>query len=169
MNSPMAPVTHIVHPFDPLYDASSKILILGSLPSVKSREQMFFYGHPANRFWKVMALVLQERVPETIQEKKDMILSHHIALWDTIYSCDIRGSSDSSIRNVCPTPLRQIIEQSVVTHVFCNGAVSGKYYAKYQENETGIPAIILPSTSPANAAWSVEKLVGSWSCIREYL
>ena len=169
MSGEKAQVTHIVHPFAPLYDASSRILILGSLPSVKSREQMFFYGHPANRFWRVMAQVLEEEVPVTIQEKKDMMLRHHIALWDTIYSCDIRGSSDSSIRNVCPTPLLIITEQSRITQVFCNGAVSGKYYAKYQEKETGIPAIILPSTSPANAAWSEQKLAACWSCIREYL
>ena len=103
---------HIRHPFPPLYDSESQILILGSLPSVKSREQMFFYGHPQNRFWKVMAAVLQEKVPQTIDEKKDMLHRNHIALWDTIYSCDIIGSSDSSIRNVVPTDLQPILEQS---------------------------------------------------------
>lgn len=153
---------HIRHSFPPLYDAESQILILGSLPSVKSREQMFFYGHPQNRFWKVMAAVLQEKVPQTIDEKKDMLHRNHIALWDTIYSCDIIGSSDSSIRNVVPTDLQPIIEQSKIDRVFCNGATSGKYYKKYQQKVIGIEAVTLPSTSPANAAYSLERLIGLW-------
>lgn len=153
---------HIVHPFPPLYDADSKILILGSLPSVKSREQMFFYGHPQNRFWKVMANVLQEKVPVTIEEKKDMLHRNHIALWDAIYSCDIIGSSDSSIRNVVPTDLQPIVEQSQIKSVYCNGVASGKYYKKYQEKSLGMEAVVLPSTSPANAAYSVERLTGIW-------
>ena len=142
---------HITHPFPPLYDADSRILILGSLPSVKSREQMFFYGHKQNRFWKVMAEVLYCKyndiksknqldseyngivVPATIEEKKAMLHKYHIALWDTIYSCDIIGSSDSSIRNVVPTDLKPILEQSKITKVFCNGATSARYYKKYQE------------------------------------
>ena len=95
--------THIIHPFPPLYDSESEILILGSFPSVKSREQKFFYGHKQNRFWKVMAAVLETAVPETIEEKKKMLYRHHIALWDSIYSCDIIGSSDSSIKNAVPT------------------------------------------------------------------
>ena len=129
---------HIVHPFPPLYDKASKILILGSLPSVKSREQMFFYGHPQNRFWKVMAAVLQVEVPISIDEKKKMLHENHIALWDTIYSCDIIGSSDSSIRNVTPTDLQPIIEQSQIKRVYCNGAISGKYFKKYQQNVLGM-------------------------------
>ena len=153
---------HIVHPFPPLYDERSKILILGSLPSVKSREQMFFYGHPQNRFWKVMAALLQEDVPVNIEEKRAMLLKHHIALWDTIYSCDIIGSSDSSIRNVVPTALKKILQESQVTRIFCNGATSGKYYKKYQEKELGITAEVLPSTSPANAAFSLEKSIQIW-------
>lgn len=154
--------THIIHPFPPLYDASSQILILGSLPSVKSREQMFFYGHPQNRFWKVIAAVLNEEVPVTIEEKKQMLLKHHIALWDTIYSCDIIGSSDSSIKNVIPTDLKRIIGESCITRVFCNGKTSGKYYEKYQEKVLGVKAQVLPSTSPANAAFSLEKLIQIW-------
>lgn len=163
---------HIVHPFPPLYDDESEILILGSLPSVKSREQMFFYGHKQNRFWKVMAQVLNNVaeydksiiiVPSTIEEKKEMLHKHHIALWDTIYSCDIIGSSDSSIRNVVPTDLKQIISNSKVTKIYCNGATSAKYYKKYQEKELGISAVTLPSTSPANAAYSLDKLVQIWS------
>lgn len=158
---------HIVHPFPPLYDEASKILILGSLPSVKSREQMFFYGHPQNRFWKVMAAVLQVEVPISIDEKKKMLHENHIALWDTIYSCDIIGSSDSSIRNVTPTDLQPIIEQSQIKRVYCNGAISGKYFKKYQQNVLGMEAVTLPSTSPANAAYSVERLVSIWKQMLE--
>ena len=162
---------HIVHPFPPLYNSESRILILGSLPSVKSREQMFFYGHPQNRFWKVITAVINNsgmndkniEVPVTIDGKKMMLHNNHIALWDTIYSCDIIGSSDSSIRNVVPTDLKPILEQSKITKVFCNGATSARYYKKYQEKELGIKAVTLPSTSPANAAYSVERLVKIWS------
>ena len=157
-----AEYSHIVHPFPPLYDSESKLLILGSLPSVKSREQMFFYGHPQNRFWKVIAAVLEEDVPATIEEKKRLLHSHHIALWDTIYSCDIIGSSDSSIRNVVPTDLKPILAQSAITQIYCNGATSGKYYKKYQQAELGTEAVTLPSTSPANAAWRLEALVEEW-------
>lgn len=155
---------HIVHPFPPLYDENSKILILGSLPSVKSREQMFFYGHPQNRFWKVIAAVTGEAVPETIEEKKELLHRNHIALWDTIYSCDIIGSSDSSIKNVVPTNLEPIIRHSRIDHIYCNGNTSGKYYQKYQQQTLGMEAVTLPSTSPANAAFSLEKLIDRWSC-----
>ena len=153
---------HSVHPFPPLYDANSEILILGSLPSVKSREQMFFYGHPQNRFWKVMSAVLGEALPTTIEEKKQMLLKHRIALWDTIYSCDIIGSSDSSIKNVTPTDLRRILKESKVQRIFCNGGTSGRYFQKYQQKVLGMEATVLPSTSPANAAFSVEKLIRIW-------
>ncbi len=153
---------HIVHPFPPLYDEESRILILGSLPSVKSREQMFFYGHPQNRFWKVISRVLGEKLPVTIDDKKAMLNAHHIALWDAIYSCDIIGSSDSSIKNVTPTDLSKIVEASKVTKVIYNGKTSGKYYAKYQQKILGIEPVVLPSTSPANAAFSVDKLVDIW-------
>ena len=154
---------HITHPFPPLYDGQSEILILGSLPSVKSREQMFFYGHPQNRFWKVLSAVLGERIPETIEEKKRMLLKNHIALWDTIYSCDIIGSSDSSIRNVVPTDLHRIMEESAVSRIYCNGTTSGKYFEKYQQKALGMEARVLPSTSPANAAYSVERLIQVWA------
>ena len=139
---------HIVHPFPPLYDEESRILILGSLPSVKSREQMFFYGHPQNRFWKVISRVLGEKLPVTIDDKKAMLHAHHIALWDAIYSCDIIGSSDSSIKNVTPTDLSKIVEASKVTKVICNGKTSGKYYAKYQQKILGIEPVVLPSRFP---------------------
>lgn len=154
---------HIVHPFPPLYDEKSRVLILGSLPSVKSREQMFFYGHPQNRFWKVISRVLGEKLPVTIDEKKTMLHAHHIALWDAVYSCDIIGSSDSSIKNVTPTDLREIIENSNVKKIICNGRTAGKYYMKYQQNVLGIEPMVLPSTSPANAAFSVDKLIQIWA------
>ena len=123
---------HIIHPFQPLYNCESRILILGSLPSVKSREQMFFYGHPQNRFWKMISEVFEEAVPQTIEEKKALMLKHNIAMWDTIYSCDIIGSSDSSIKNVVPTDLKSIVDNSKIEKVICNGKTSGKYYEKYQ-------------------------------------
>ena len=162
---------HIIHPFPPLYDNNSKILILGSLPSVKSIDQMFFYGHPGNRFWKVITAVINNsgmndkniEVPVTIEEKKMMLHNNHIALWDTIYSCDIIGSSDSSIKNVVPTDLGQIISNSRIERVYCNGAASGNYYKKYQQKVLGIEAVVLPSTSPANAAYSLDRLIGIWS------
>lgn len=153
---------HIIHPFPPLYNEESGILILGSLPSVKSREAMFFYGHPQNRFWKMISLIFEEEMPVTVEEKKKLVLSHHLAMWDTIYSCDIIGSSDSSIRNVVPTDLKSIVENSKISKVICNGKTSGKYYEKYQMKELGIKPVILPSTSPANAAYSLEKLAGIW-------
>ena len=156
---------HIVHSFEPVYDKASEILILGTLPSVKSRENNFYYGHKQNRFWKVLATLLKEPVPDTIEEKKAMLLAHRIALWDVIQSCDIKGSSDSSIKNVVPTDLNRILEESEVERIFCNGKASGNYYKKYQESRTGIEATVLPSTSPANAAFSLEKLIEIWKCI----
>ena len=154
--------THIIHPIPPLYNLESQILILGSFPSVKSREQQFFYGHKQNRFWKVIAAVFEEPVPETIPDKKAFLLRNHIAVWDVIYSCDIEGSSDSSIRNVTPTNLKEIIQSSQIQRVFCNGKTSGQYYKKYQLAETGMEAAVLPSTSPANAAWKLEGLIAEW-------
>lgn len=153
---------HIIHPFEPVYSESSKILILGSFPSVKSREQKFFYGHPQNRFWKVMSSVLMEPLPQTIEEKKQMLTQHDIAVWDVIYSCDIIGSSDSSIKNATPTELASLVRKTQIKHIFCNGKTAGKLYEKYQENIVGIPAVTLLSTSPANAAFSVERLIAEW-------
>ena len=153
---------HIVHPFPPCFDKHSKILILGSFPSVKSREQNFFYGHPQNRFWKVIALVFDDVVPNTIPEKKKFLKRHHIALWDVIGSCDIEGSSDSSIENVEANDLSQILDNADILGVFVNGKTAEKYYKKYTEGKTGIKAVCLPSTSPANAAWSIDRLSDIW-------
>ena len=159
----------VKHPIPPVFDRSSRILILGSFPSVRSREGHFFYHHPQNRFWKTLAGVFAVPIPDTIDEKKGFLLSHHIALWDVIASCSIEGSSDSSIRDVVPNDLSLILSAADIRAIFCNGKTSWNYYRKYQEAVTGIPAVSLPSTSPANAAWSLEKLKDSWSVIADYL
>ncbi|WP_405358167.1 DNA-deoxyinosine glycosylase [Ruminococcus sp.] len=163
----MSDTSHIIHPIPPLYDADCKILILGSFPSVKSREAMFFYGHPQNRYWKLIARLFGESVPETIEEKKRLALTHHIAMWDTIHSCTITGSSDSSIRDVVPNDLSVILDHSKVERIFCNGATSHKLYMKYIFLMTGIKAVKLPSTSPANAAFTLDRLAEEWSVIKE--
>ncbi len=160
---------HIVHPFGPLFDEQSEILILGSLPSLKSREQNFFYGHPHNRFWPLLAALFGEPAPTTVEEKRALALRRHVALWDVIGSCDIVGSSDSSIRGVVPTDLRPVLRGSRVRRIFCNGAVSGRYFRQYQAKTLGMEATVLPSTSPANAAWTMEKLLRAWSVITEEL
>ena len=156
----------IIHPIPPLYDKDSKILILGSFPSVKSREEAFFYGHKQNRFWKVLAALFQEPIPETIDEKKHLLLRHHIAIWDVIQSCDIKGSSDSSIKNVKPSELRKILDASNIKQIYANGSKAGQLYKKYQLPLTGMEAVVLPSTSPANAAWSLERLCEAWRKIK---
>ncbi len=158
---------HIVHSFEPVYDKDSEILILGTLPSVKSRENNFYYGHKQNRFWKVLATLLKEPVPDTIEEKKAMLLAHRIALWDVIQSCDIKGSSDSSIKNVQPTDIGMILEKKNVTQIYANGNKAGQLYKRYQFPVTGIEATVLPSTSPANAAWSFDRLCEAWRVILE--
>ena len=159
----------IQHPIPPIYDKNSKILILGSFPSVKSREGCFFYHHPQNRFWKTLAAVLEQPLPESIEEKRAFLLANHIAVWDTIASCTIEGSSDSSIKHVVPNDLSVILSAASDLQIFCNGATSHQYYRKYQEKLTGRQALRLPSTSPANAAWSLDRLKAEWSIIRNYL
>lgn len=155
------------HTFDPVFDEESKILILGSFPSVKSRENNFFYGHPQNRFWKVMANVLEWEVPTTIEEKREMLLENHVAVWDVIASCSIVGSSDTSIKDVVVNDFSRILENSKVERVYVNGGKAYELYHKYAEKVTGIKAVKLPSTSPANAAWSLEKLTKTWKEIIE--
>lgn len=160
----------IVHPFPPLYDGQSRILILGSFPSVKSREQRFFYGHPQNRFWKVMTGVLSCEVPRDIPEKREMLLTHGVALWDSIARCEIEGSSDASITGVVPNDLSPILDAADIRQVFCNGKKSWEMYEKHLHPITGRAAVCLPSTSPANAAWSVERLTADWSArLRPFL
>lgn len=155
----------ISHPIPPVYDSNSKILILGSFPSVKSREGRFFYHHPQNRFWKVLAALTDSPVPQSIEEKTALLLQNHIALWDTIQSCEITGSSDSSIRNVIPNDLRPILEVADIRQIYCNGGTSHRLYQRYLYPELGRAAVKLPSTSPANAAWSLERLIGEWQQI----
>ena len=157
----------LTHPFGPLFNEDSRVLILGSFPSVKSREQNFFYGHPQNRFWKVVAAVLRQPVPGTIEEKKELILSGRLALWDSIASCEITGSSDASIRNAQANDISIILENSKIERIYCNGRKSHELYRKYIEPQTGREAVCLPSTSPANAQWTLEKLINAWAVIAE--
>ena len=159
--------THVTHNFPPLFAPDSRALILGSIPSPKSREQAFFYGHPQNRFWPVLAAVFGEPAPQTIEDKRSLALRHRIAMWDTLAACDIRGASDTSIRNPVPNDLLWLIAQTRVRAVFCTGATSYKYYKKLCQPQTGIEAVCLPSTSPANAAWSKERLIQAYSVIAQ--
>lgn len=156
-----------IHPIPPVYDKNSEILILGSFPSVKSREAAFFYGHPQNRFWRVTARVFEEEVPVTTEEKKAFLLKNHIAVWDVIQSCDIVGSSDSSIRNVTVNDLNLILNAGNIRTVYVNGKTALKYYRKYTEPLINRPAVDLPSTSPANAAWNEDRLYEAWKVIRQ--
>ena len=220
----MAEYERHIHEFGPVFDRNSRILILGSFPSVKSREQQFYYGHPQNRFWKVIAALTGEPLPETIEEKRALLLAHGIALWDVIASCEIAGSSDSSIRNVVPNAIPQLLAETGIQAVFGNGAKACELYEKYvlpetggcqktafrqmcvpiydcfDSNEgdvvdlcrlnsvqnrrevgradggnefldtfTGVPIHRLPSTSPANAAYSLERLTACWEPVRENL
>lgn len=155
------------HEFPPVYDENSEILILGSFPSVKSREMQFYYGHPQNRFWKLLAVLKQETVPKSIEEKKEFLLRNRIALWDVIASCEIRGSSDSSIKNAVPNDVSYIIGRSRITKIYANGGKAKQLYDRYLKEKTGIPALQLPSTSPANAAYQMERLLESWNVINE--
>lgn len=156
----------ITHPIPPIYDENSRILVLGSFPSVKSREEMFFYGHRQNRFWRVTATVFECDVPQTIDEKRKFLLQNRIALWDVIASCDITGSSDSSIKNVVPNDLLPIFGKGDIKKIFVNGKTALFYYDKYLKNTLGREAICLPSTSPANAAYSLERLTCEWKKIK---
>lgn len=161
----MSEPSFVKHEIPPVYDVFSEILILGSFPSVKSRENQFFYGHPQNRFWRVLASILKESVPQSVEDKKSMLLRHHIAVWDVIDSCTIIGSSDSSIRDVVPSDLSRILDTAPVRQIYTNGTTADKLYQKYCLKNTNMPAIKLPSTSPANAAWNLPKLIEAWSRI----
>ena len=158
-----------VHPFDPIYDEDSRILILGTFPSVKSREVQFYYGHPRNRFWKTLAAVLQDEIPQTVEEKIRFLKTHHIALWDTCAACDIDGSADATIRRTVPNDIRPILKTADIRAIFCGGKTAGRLYEKHIFPQTGIPAIVLPSTSPANAACTDAMLIDAWSAILPYL
>ncbi|MBQ9806307.1 MAG: DNA-deoxyinosine glycosylase [Clostridia bacterium] len=155
----------ILHTISPVYDQNSRILILGSFPSVKSRESGFFYGHPQNRFWKVLSAVFEDSLPQTIDEKRIFLLKHRIALWDVIASCEIRGSSDQSIKNAVPNDLSIILETAQIQTIFTNGGTATRLYSRYLQEKTGREAISLPSTSPANAAFSLSRLIDVWRVI----
>ena len=157
----------IDHPFGPLFSGNSRVLILGSFPSVKSREQQFFYGHPQNRFWKVLAALYHQEIPATVEQKKELILANGLALWDSIGSCVITGSSDASIREVRANDLSMILDDSPIRKILCNGKTSWQMYEKRIRPATGREAVCLPSTSPANAQWSLEKLIEAWAVILE--
>ena len=153
---------HVVHTFGPLYNEDSGILILGSIPSPASREVGFYYGHPRHRFWQMLADLYGMPLPESIEEKRALVLSHGLALWDVIEECDIIGASDSSVKNAVPTDIPSLLGKTQIRTILCNGALSKKIYDQYQLPRTGIPAQKMPSTSPANAAWSLERLKEEW-------
>lgn len=161
--------THVSHDFEPVFDENSKVLILGTFPSVKSRENQFYYGHPQNRFWKVIAGLTESEVPQTIEEKKKILLEHGIAIWDVIESCDIIGSSDSSIKNVVPADIERVVANSKIQNIYANGGTAKKLYEKYNQKKTGREIIGLPSTSPANAAYSLERLLECWQEVKKGL
>lgn len=161
--------THVSHDFEPVFDENSKVLILGTFPSVKSRENQFYYGHPQNRFWKVIAGLTESEVPQTIEEKKKLLLEHGIAIWDVIESCDIIGSSDSSIKNVVPADIERVVANSKIQNIYANGGTAKKLYEKYSQKKTGREIIGLPSTSPANAAYSLERLLECWQDVKKVL
>lgn len=150
------------HGIAPVYDEASELLILGSFPSVASRAEGFFYGHPRNRFWRVLAAVFGERVPSTVEEKKQFLLRNKVALFDVLAECEIEGSSDASIVGAVPNDLSPLLHESKIRRIFVNGKTAEKLYQKYLLPKTGIPATVLPSTSPANAAWNEERLIETW-------
>ena len=152
----------LVHPIPPTWDETSRILILGSFPSVKSREMAYFYGHPQNRYWRVLSALFEEPFPETKEERHAFLLRHHIAAWDVIASCTITGSADSSIRDVVVNDLQPILNGSPIRQIYVNGKKADALYRKYLLPRLGREAVCLPSTSPANAAWNLEKLIGAW-------
>lgn len=157
----------LTHPFDPVADPFSEILILGTFPSVQSREGEFYYHHPRNRFWRLLGELCREPFPETIEERKALLLHHHIALWDVVESCEINGSSDTSIRNVKTVNLNQLLEGSRIHTIFGNGSKACELYRRYCEKETGRPILQLPSTSPANASWTYGRLLEEWRQITD--
>ena len=162
-------MSRIVHPIPPVFDERSRVLVLGSMPSPASRELGFNYGHPRNRFWQVMAHLADEPLPATNERKRDFCLRHHIALWDVLAECEIDGASDASIRNARPNDLASIVRSSPIEAVFCTGAKAHELYAKLGcEKACGLPAVKLPSTSPANAAFSLEMLAQEYARVFEH-
>ena len=159
----------VTHEFDAFFDKDSRVLILGTIPSPKSREQGFYYGHPQNRFWKVLADVLGEEFPQTVEERKRFLKRNHIALWDVLESCEIKGADDSSIKNPVANDMGQILSVACIGAIFTTGGKASKLYEKLCLPSCGIKAIALPSTSPANCGCSMEKLLHQYSSILKYL
>lgn len=179
----------VTHPIEPVYDGNSKILVLGTMPSPASRDAGFYYMHPQNRFWQVMARVTGETlqyknngqftvangragelistnvdvpasdIDAAISERRSLVLRHGIALWDVLASCDITGAADSSIKNAVPNDIASLLQQTQITRIFTTGQTAYKYYTCLVERHTHISAVCLPSTSPANAKWTLELLV----------
>lgn len=152
----------VSHPFAPVVNEDCHTLILGSFPSVKSRENGFYYGHPQNRFWRVLAVVYAEAVPQDVPDKTSLLLRHHLALWDVIASCKIDGSADASVRSAVPVDIARITTCAHITRVLCNGKLAGRLYQRHLQPILRLPAVVLPSTSPANAAWTLPKLTEAW-------
>lgn len=165
----MEEYVNINHTFEPVYDKNTRILILATFPSVKSREYGFYYGHPQNRFWRVLSGITDSQLPVSIQEKKEFLLSHHIGIWDVIKSCTIKGSDDSSIKNVTVNDFTKILNKSDIRAIFANGNKAYDLYEKYVFETVGIKAVKLPSTSPANARWNLEKLETAYSGMLKYI
>lgn len=159
----------IIHAFDPVFDSKSRVLVLGTMPSPKSRELGFYYSHPRNRFWPVLAKIFEEKIPETPEEKKAFCLRHRIALWDVLKECDIEGASDSSIKNAVPNDIGMILKNADIRAIFCTGTTAAKLYKKFIEPETKIPATALPSTSPANAKVKLDELAEEYKIIADFL
>ena len=159
----------VTHEFDAFFDKDSRVLILGTIPSPKSREQGFYYGHPQNRFWKVLADVLDDEFPQTVEERKGFLKRNHIALWDVLESCEIKGASDVSIRNARPNDMNRILQAADIRAIFATGAKAAQLYKKLCFPECGVEAVRLPSTSPANCGCSYEKLREAYSQICDYV
>lgn len=164
----MAEYTHVVHGIAPTYNECSRVLVLGSVPSPKSREMGFNYGHPQNRFWRVLAQLAGEPVPQSVDLRRDFCLRHNIALWDVVAECDIVGASDTSIKNPIPNRLTDITRAAPIEAVFCTGAKAHALYRRLCEAEVGIEAVRLPSTSPANAACTMDQLLVAYAQIFEH-
>lgn len=157
----------VTHKLEPIYDENSKVLILGTIPSIKSREIGFYYSHPQNRFWKVLAIIFNEKIPNTIEEKKDFLLRNNIALWDTIKSCNITSSSDSSITNIKVNDISKLLKKTKINKIFTTGKKAYEIYIKEIQKKTNIEAVYLPSTSPANATFTLEKLIKEYNKIKK--
>ncbi len=165
----MAELTHVIHPFGPIFDERSRVLMLGTLPSPKARELGIPYGHPQNRFWPVLAALFDEPVPPDPEGKRELALRHRVAIWDTISECDIAGASDASIRNVVPSDLSRVLDAAPIRAIFATGTKSGQLYRRYQERATGRPITVLPSTSPANASFRLPDLIERYRVILDYV